>query len=295
MDKVIDQLKKNKPSLSLSSLKTYNYILRRLMKKLEMKTEDFQQLINKQDEILEILADESVQVRKTILAVLVSLFGQEKTKKLRTKMLEDANIYNEKLKTQNKTEKQERNWMSWEEVMARHKTLSKELSPLLKKDNPSPKDLLRLVDLILLSVFVLIPPRRSQDYTEMKVRNFNMNEDNYFDPKRKAFVFNKYKTKKTYGQQIVHLPTNLLKLINRWVKINPHDHLLFDSKGGALSPSRLTIKLNNIFGKNLSSSLLRHIYISEKVLADAPKIREREAVAKAMGHSTDQQEYYNVA
>lgn len=295
MDKVIDQLKKNKPSLSLSSLKTYNYILRRLMKKLEMKTEDFQQLINKQDEILEILADESVQVRKTILAVLVSLFGPEKTEKIRKKMLEDANTYNEKLKTQNKTEKQEKNWMSWEQVMGRHKSLSKELSPLLKKDNPSPKDLLRLVDLILLSVFVLIPPRRSQDYTEMKVRNFNVNEDNYFDSKRKAFVFNKYKTKKTYGQQIVHLPTNLLKLINRWSKINPHDHLLFDSKGGPLSPSRLTIKLNNIFGKNLSSSLLRHIYISEKVLADAPKIKEREAVAKAMGHSTDQQEYYNVA
>ena len=294
MDKVIDQLKKNKPSLSLSSLKTYNYILRRLMKKLEMKTEDFQQLINKQDEILEILADESVQVRKTILAVLVSLFGQEKTEKLRKKMLDDANTYNEKLKSQNKTEKQEKNWMSWEEVMGRHKSLSKELSPLLKKDNPSPKDLLRLVDLILLSVFVLIPPRRSQDYTELKLRSYDVNEDNYFDPKRKAFVFNKYKTKKTYGQQIVHLPTNLLKLINRWSKINPHDHLLFDSKGGPLSPSRLTIKLNNIFGKNISSSMLRHIYISEKVLADAPKIREREKVAEAMGHSINTQEYYNV-
>ena len=294
MDKVIDQLKKNKPSLSLSSLKTYNYILRRLMKKLEMKTEDFQQLINKQDEILEILADESVQVRKTILAVLVSLFGQEKTEKLRKKMLDDANTYNEKLKSQNKTEKQEKNWMSWEEVMGRHKSLSKELSPLLKKDNPSPKDLLRLVDLILLSVFVLIPPRRSQDYTELKLRSYDINEDNYFDSKRKAFVFNKYKTKKTYGQQIVHLPTNLLKLINRWSKINPHDHLLFDSKGGPLSPSRLTIKLNNIFGKNISSSMLRHIYISEKVLADAPKIREREKVAEAMGHSINTQEYYNV-
>jgi hypothetical protein len=259
-----------------------------------MEIENYPSLLEKQDEILQVLENETAQVRKTILAVLVSLFGTEKTEKIRKQMLLDASNYNETLKGQKRTEKQEKNWISWTDVEKRWTDLNKELSPLLKKNPPTPKDVLKLVDLILLSVFVLIPPRRSMDFTEMKIKNYNVNEDNYYDNKAKQFVFNRYKTDKTYGKQVINVPPTLHKILSRWVKINPNEHLIFDSKGAKMSPSRLTIKLNNIFGKNVSSTLLRHIYITEKVLHDAPRIKERESVAEAMGHSKDQQDLYRV-
>lgn len=293
MEKITEQLKTNKPDLSHTSLKTYGYILKRLLKKLDIPIEDYKQLVNKQDEILKVLENDTPQSRKTVLAVLVSLFTPIKTDKLRIKMLEDANLYNSKLREQKKTEKQEKNWMSWEQVQQVYADVYKELGPLIRKKNPTQRDILRLVDLILLAVFVLIPPRRSQDFTEMKIKNYNIDEDNYFDSKRNVFVFNRYKTKGTYGSQTVKIPSNLLLLLKKWIKINPTDYLLFDTKKGKLTQSRLTIKLNSIFDKNVSTSMLRHIFLSSK-FGDAPTLKERDLIAKDMGHSVETQEFYTV-
>lgn len=293
MEKIEKQLKDNKPDLSHTSLRTYGYILKRLLKKLDIDVNDYQKLVEKQEEILKILENDTPQSRKTVLAVLISLFGSMKTDKLRVKMLEDANLYNSKLREQKKTEKQEANWMSWEQVQEVYNDVYKELNPLLRKKSPTQRDILRLVDLILLACFVLIPPRRSQDFTEMKVRNYNIDEDNYYDAKRNVFVFNRYKTRGTYGSQTVKVPPNLSTLLKRWIKVNTTDYLLFDTKKGKLTQSRLTLKMNSIFDKKISSSMLRHIFLSSK-FGDGPTLKERDEIAQDMGHSVETQFHYTV-
>ena len=128
------------------------------------------------------------------------------------------------------------------------------------------------------------------DYTNFKLRNVNEETDNYM--KGSKFFFNAYKTKNKYGKQSVDIPSKLRYLIHRWTRRHPHDHLLFNEKGMPLAQPRLTAKLNQIFGKNISVNMLRHIFISEKVLEDVPALQKLSNIANDMGHSVDQQMLY---
>ena len=110
---------------------------------------------------------------------------------------------------------------------------------------------------------------------------------------KRKFVFNQYKTAKKYNQQTVDIPQRLRNIILRWESKHDNDYLLFDENGSPLSPPRLTLKLNRIFGgKKISVNMLRHIFITDTVLDNAPALRKLEEVAENMGHSTDQQSLY---
>ena len=80
----------------------------------------------------------------------------------------------------------------------------------------------------------------------------------------KNFVFNNYKTSKTYGKQVVQIPVALKNIIKKWISINPTDYLLFDNKMNKLNSTTLIYKLNKIFGKKISVNALRHSYLSSK-------------------------------
>ncbi len=118
----------------------------------------------------------------------------------------------------------------------------------------------------------------------MKIKNFKEDEDNYF--KKDVFTFNKYKTArfKQFGEQTVKLPKELLKIIKKWIKLNPTDYLLFDSQKNKLSPTKLTQRLNKILGKKASINILRHSFLSDKY-KNLPSLIELEEEAKEMGHS----------
>jgi integrase len=243
---------------------------------------------------LEVLREQTPQTRKTVLAVLISLFGRnDKTDMFNTQMLQDAKKYNEVLKSQQRTDKQEKNWMSWGDVIKTFQYVYKKAYPLFKKTDLRKKDWLELNDLMMLAVYVLIPPRRSSDFVEMKIRNYT-DKDNYVDMKNGELIFNHYKTDKKYGTQSVKMTPKLKTLMKKWIAINPTDYLLFDARGKPLTPSRLTFKMNNVFGKNVSTTLLRHIYITDVVLKDAPKLNDLEDVAQDMGHSVATQATYRV-
>ena len=68
-----------------------------------------------------------------------------------------------------------------------------------------------------------------------------------------------------------------------------------NSRGGPMTPNGLTKFLNKTFsiiGKdNISSTMLRHIYISKK-LDKSPYLEEKEQIAMKMGHSINTQELY---
>ena len=61
-----------------------------------------------------------------------------------------------------------------------------------------------------------------------------------------------------------------------------------------MTPNGLTKYLNKTFEptgkKNISSTMLRHIYISEKL--GGPTLKEKKALADKMGHSVATQEIY---
>ena len=141
-----------------------------------------------------------------------------------------------------------------------------------------------MMEFLLMSFLggVVIPPRRSLDYSEMKIRNYDVKTDNYY--KGNKFYFNKYKTVKTYGLQILELPKELNNVLKRWIKINTNDYMIYSSNNKKLSCPQITRILNKVFGKNISTSMLRHIYLTN-VYKDVPQINKMENLANEMGHS----------
>lgn len=136
---------------------------------------------------------------------------------------------------------------------------------------------------IAFSCYVLQEPRRIQDYSEMKIRNYT-DKDNYIDLKKKVLVFNKYKTSAKYGTQILPLSEAFQKILSFWILLNSEsDYLLNKSKGRKLTQSDLTKLLNRIFDSNISADLLRHIYITH--LYGGINLDKIEATATAMAHS----------
>jgi len=287
MSEIIDIIKKNRPNLTMSSYRSYGSNVKNLAKKIDIEIKSSEDVKTHVDKIMAFLKDMPGRKRKTYLASLIVLFDKDNdtTEKLRSLMLKDIKEYDNEEKSMEMSDKEKENWIEWGEVMKRYHSLEKEVKPLYKLEVLNKHQFQRVMVYTLLSCLVLIPPRRSQDYTEFKLRGIDKKEDNYMDSKKNQFCFNKYKTKRTYGQACVDIPPKLKKIMNDWAKINDSEYAFLDSRGNKLNQTKLTTILYNFFNRKVSTSMLRHIYITHH-LKDVPKdILE---VAQDMGHSVEQ-------
>jgi integrase len=288
MSSLKEYIKDKRPSLSDSSLTTYTSILRSLYKKIYGDGDIDYSKFNNAEKILEHLKSLTPNKRKTILSALVIITDN---KKFRDQMLEDVRDYNKEISKQEKTPQQEANWVSQQEVETMYNSLKKNATMLYKKSSLTNSDLQVIQNFIILALFNLIAPRRSKDYVDFKVKNINKDTDNHME--KGKFVFNSYKTAKTYGKQEVPIPKELATIINKWIKVNPTDYLLFDSNMNPLTSVKLNQRLNRIFdGKKIAVNALRHSYLTDKYADDMKKKNSMAADMSNMGSSLSQMETY---
>ena len=273
-----------RPNLSASSVKTYKSILSSLHRAVypetkEIKVADFE---NSKD-IIKHLQDTPFSKRKTILAALVVLTGDTDYNKL---MMSDQKEYVAEQLEQKKDGKFA-DMLPFSEVEAVLKKYAIEAKPLFKKQVLSMAELQKIQSFIILALTTGIyhEPRRSSDWI-MKVRNYDEKEDNYLDLKKKIFVFNHFKTVKKMGAQTIAIDPSLLKILKKWIDINGNDFLLFNSRGNPLQASELTHRLNSIFGKNISTSMLRHIFLTHRF--GNINLKDLTETAENMGQSSIQ-------
>lgn len=113
-----------------------------------------------------------------------------------------------------------------------------------------------------------IPPRRSRDWYDFKLRNIDLEKDNYLDGK--VFVFNSYKTSKATGQQRVQCPPELYRILRKWIRFNKLPWLFLNNKLEPLTATSYAQKLNLIMGipsgrtGGYSTNTFRHIYLTNK-------------------------------
>ena len=273
-------LKDKRPNLSDSSLTTYNSILRNLYKKVfPDDKETHLQKFDEPDKILTYLKDVEPNKRKTVLSALVVLTSNEK---YRQHMLTDIEKYSQLIKQQIKSPAQEANWVTMDEVRARFKELEDESKLIYKKKTLTMSDVQQIQQMVILALLggVFIPVRRSLDYVSMKKGGqINKEKDNWFD--KKQFHYQKYKTKKFYGEQTLPIPPALRKIIEKYATMMPHtDYLLFDNNSLALTSVKLNQRLCKIFApKNASCNILRHSYLTEKY---GDEIQKQKAISKTM-------------
>lgn len=200
-----------------------------------------------------------------------------------------------------KSEKQSESWLTWDDVTSKKNALKEEVDSFKDHKILTAPQFDKLMHFVILSLYTDIQPRRNQDYLNMYVvRRWTPEMEtskNYYDIQTRKFIFNKYKTAKTYGQQTIELPKELQDTLAIYLKHHPlakgkvkEYKLLVKHDGSSLNTvNSITRCLNRIFGKKAGSSMLRHAYLSSKY-GDTTK--EMEEDAEKMGHSTEVQKGY---
>lgn len=295
MEKLVEDLKKSRGNLSDGSIKTYKSVIGSLYKGLggtEYPNKEY--FCKNTKKALEYISELSNSKRKTTLSALVVLCHGDKAKDLyRESLMEESDKAREENKdNQNEmSDKQRENWIDWKDVLTLHTQMGKEVSPLFVKNKLSNTDFNKMQDYIILSLYVLQDPRRSLDYSCMKIKNIDKkgNKENYIDGKN--FIFNTYKTSNLYGQQKIPINSKLKTLLNKWIKIlndfesdtgqNIEYLLISPQTKKCLNVVQLNQRLNKIFGKRVGSSMLRHSYLTS--LYDVEKMNK---IASNMAHST---------
>lgn len=230
-----------------------------------------------------------------VLTSALSLFGDKSTyksayKHWKNKMMETKNEKENEPKHE-KNEKQEANWIEWEDVLKKRDELKEKVDAFKSNKKVSANEYETLLKFVVLSLYTDIAPRRNEFLNMFVVKKHNKdmsNDKNYYDLASHSFIFNVYKTAKTYGQQIVKLPDTLKDTLSIFLKFHPLKNkfpfqLLVKDDGDPLTTvNSITRILNKIFGKKVGSSMLRHSFISSKF---GDNVKEMEETALAMAHS----------
>jgi len=282
-------IRENKPNIAETTVNSYCVNLKTFFysnnpKKIEF---DHKWFDNKQY-MLKLLEDEPIVRRSNFLTALIAYDKDNEQYKLSLSGL--TSQLKQKKDSQIKSEKEKENWKTFDEIKNIYETLYKTAKPLLKREKGSldRSQLNTLQDFIIMSLTTgyWLPPRRSEDWCKMVIKRDAENDDeNYIDFNRNKFVFNSYKTSKTYEEQEVDIPKKLKKILQRYIELCcDGKYLLTTQKGNPLTSSYFTKILNKIFGCNISVSMLRHIFLTHKY-KDVPKLEEMEKTAEQMGHS----------
>jgi len=254
-----------RPNLSKTSINTYNSTLTNLYKHIYGKPEEDNYDISKFDDtnkILDFLKDKPVNKRKSILSALVVLCDK---KEYRDQMLDDIKAYNEETAKQQKTEAQKSSWVTNKEIKEKYDEVRKNAMLKMRMKNITMNDKQDIQDYVILALMcgIHIPPRRLKDFVDFKHHN-SEKEEPYNYREGQKLHFKSYKTAKTYGEQIVHIPPVLVRLLRRWSDLNNSDWLFIDNKGNQLTNVKLNQRINKIFGKKVSCNAFRHTYLTEK-------------------------------
>lgn len=201
-----------------------------------------------------------------------------------------------------KSESQQENWTEWEDVLKKKQELDTECSSFLSNKKLTPTQYDTLLKCVIINLYVLIPPRRNQDFEHMyivkKLSKDAPTDRNYWVQSTNQFIFNKYKTSRSYGQVIESVPDELSAILKNYIKYHPLAKskdpngfkFLVKYDGTPLNGvNGITRILNKIFGKRVGSSMLRHSYLTSKY---GGVLEEMKKDSDAMAHSSSMQKDY---
>jgi hypothetical protein len=288
--------------LSASSVMLYMKNLKRLNGNQPLT--DFK-FLEKPKVIIDFLNQYAETTKRNFIIAIVSALNlagsTPKHKKLYTEYYNMMMTKNKEIKDNGGKKKE--GMPTWDAVLEKFNALKTKVAETtdFSKDHAY-NDLLKLV---VVSLYVLQPPRRNGDYLEMVVVP-SYSEDmpsnrNYLDVKKGEFIFNKYKTSKVYGEYKKPIDPELRTVVSTYLKHHPSlwegrkqkkeavPFLVYRDGEPLHQLNSITRIINSVLGKGVGSSALRHIYITAKY-GDLEK--EKDQDAKDMAHSTSQQKDY---
>ena len=280
-----EQLREFKPNVTTSTIKSYVQNLEKILKKLENSDYKILENFEKVDKAIENLSP--LTRRNYYNAIIVYLQAVKAKDDIIKKYVEIRDIRNTEYeaftKTNTKSEKQEKNWLSKEEldgVLEHWKSFDKQKYMVLK-------------------LYMMYPLRNDmRDMQLMTYGKYNKMSDedkkgnNYFLTRQKPlayfFALNRYKTAGSYGEKLIEIDPSLNKEIGTFLRKSGHTSYLFTKKSGApFSSIEFSKYVNSIFkktGKNISTTMIRHIMAT---LSGGEALKKQKELAANMGHSVE--------
>lgn len=197
--------------------------------------------------------------------------------------------------TQEKTEKQEENWVSIEEIDTRL-NVYKSLLEIRAKDGRlwKPSEYTDIVKYLMLLFHRHLPIRNdlrlaksisAEDYDDF---DEPPTENNWLikDGDNWRLVLNKYKTAGSYGQKIIQIPRVVSDALTQYL---PLEKWFYEKRDGTpVSTSQYTNTFNEIFreyNKKVGSTQIRRTVISALHQPKPQELQQKQELAFIMGHS----------
>lgn len=200
--------------------------------------------------------------------------------------------YEEFSNTNQKSEKEEKNWLPYD-------TIIQIMNSLEKVDTYKQFLYLKLNIAYTLRndwrELKMINHRTLQNQLKSEAKNEQENtKKNFFVTyKRHYYLYiRSFKTASTYSDLKIEIKPELNKYIRKYLRIFPTNKYLFEKDDKPYSTQDFTKFVESIFnhtGKNIGSTMLRHILITHKHGAD---IKDQKESARVSGHSTNTQAKY---
>lgn len=290
-------------NVSESTANAYVRALYVLNDKKPFKTLTFLKKTDKIDEMINKYAESTIKSIYASIVSVLSLFKDTSTYKKIYQYYHDKMMGKvqeaKSVDTSEKTTTQKDNWIEWSEVQKIEQDLEDAVDDFIKRKVIDATQYDKLLRFLVLSLYTQIQPRRNLDYLDMIVVKEDPQDKvqhNYLvleKTRPSHFIFNRFKTSKKYGSQKIDIPEKLGAVIKTYLKFHPlrkqkeYPFLVSHDGTPLTAVNSITRLLNRIFGKRVGSSMLRHIFLSNKY-----DIKEMEKDAEAMGHSVEEQKKY---
>ena len=283
-----DIILKARPKISKNSLSNY---VRNISILNEKKPIDNLNFLKDTDKILHLIKDKKVTTKRTMLTAVTVLLGAINDNKFN----ETMEFYQKKLKEMSdeinsnyvkgeKTDKEEKNWLTYDELKEIQREYAKDIDELnlRKATTITPKNNKKLLYYLISSLYTLHPPIRL-NWAMMKViknKNEMKDKENYLlnsGTFSKTVYLNNFKNVKVIGTQSFKLSKALCKVINLYLKFNTGKYLLNNTRGHEMSANSLSKMLPLVFskdGKKVNLNMIRKSAVND--LIDPEQIKKEQ-------------------
>lgn len=294
-----------RPNLKHNSVKQYEAQLRKLKSIFNSDDYDF---IKKPEQVKDKIQDlhftSQRNMYNAIVILLMALNSEKKYDKLIETYSELRDELNHKYEDEQKSgvisDKQKDNFVDMSEIEKMISQLKSMVMPLKKKNTLTKMDISTIRAWVLFNMLSRIPTRN--DASNMmyisqkaykKLSDKEKQQNNYLVDERNnmKFIYNVYKTSKKYGENVIPVSADLKPVMRTYLKLMDYkigDNIMPMSRNAI---SQLLLKTSKkLMDKNISSTMIRKIYLSSKY----GKMKEemKEDAQKMMHDVTTAQKIY---
>jgi len=195
-----------------------------------------------------------------------------------------------------KSDKEEANWLTKDQLM----DILDDLEKKTKKSISSRKDYKDIMKYLCLKIHIETPLRNdlanAKIFLDPSEDDMKDQEFNYIAldsaTKTAKFIDNVYKTKERHGRLVISWSADIAKELFHYYKdlvgITYDNFFLTNNNGDKMTPNNYTKFLKSIFtdyDKNISSSMIRHIVVSDLYDLDEETEAKKKQLAHNMGHT----------